>query len=155
MCTLASYLNALSMPADRPVRHLHNFICLGQANCSEYTGRQWANLSVLFHLISWPTFSVLSLALCLECYNGEKNENFIIVQNWQFLLCFLILRNPPIEIGEIAGMSLMQMHILVFGDPPLFLSGQTNCNFGQNFRQDFQMAASYSTTRRNMGNRNE
>jgi len=75
-----------------------------------------------------------------------------------FCFVFLILRNLPMEIGQIIGIYvahwfLTNTHVLVFGLPsPIFYKGQKNLNFWQHFRQHLELAAYYYKTGRNMEN---
>jgi len=72
-----------------------------------------------------------------------------------FCFVFIILGNPPIEIGEIIGICVAQVvlinaHFDFSGSLPNFYRGGKNLNFWQNFRQGSESAAYYSTTGRNI-----
>jgi len=85
----------------------------------------------------------------LPNFSGAKKRKFYNDAKGQFLLCFLIIRNPPMMIGEIVGIYVTRVALtnacLGFGGPSTVFTWGKNCILGQNFRQSSQMAVASST----------
>ena len=75
-------------------------------------------------------------------FRGEKNENFTMAPMGTFCFVFLILRNPPMEIGEIIRdiCRTMGSHYRTswsWEDPPQFLQGAKKTQFPAKFSTTF------------------